>query len=346
MLRRNTASPSLFPSQRFAVHTFRSPQNMASAALQVSASFSIIAFESVAADATRKLQREGLLQVDLRRFGFFDIAALGWLFAFCSAARSGKLGTRTEPVEIILPWDDDRAMAYVFRCGLFGLAAPGDVFSDGIYLARRERDHNSTKSSYSRLPWMPLSRIAERRSDFDPRLSFENECQTFLNRIHTTFFTALIEQLGYSDEMACGFWVPNKEMFENIYIHSNSWGFAAIQCTKSGIVISFGDIGVGIRSTLDDFRDEICAEMNRSWSDETAVLAAFVEGRTRLPGASQGRGLPYVREYVEENDGVLELRSGNVKATFRANSKPVCTPVVWMPGVQTRIFLPPQTHPS
>ena len=281
--------------------------------------------------------------IDLSNYLFFDIGALTYLLAFCSAVKEGKVFTGFTPsFPIVLPIDKE-AKQFIFKTKIFTFSSLNEVFVQSNEFSMFEND-NSFNNFY---PYFPFYRIVFRDNVFNKDEYFENDCQSFVNKIVDVFFDALIKTLGFKNDMADNFWEPNKEIFENIYKHSNSWGFSIIQCFKREIIICYADIGVGVRQTLDSFKVDILKKLPycREWNDGTAILGSFLPRYTRLPGKSRGLGLYFLENYINTHLGCMEYRSGNAKVVF--TPKPGKDQmhhkgffVEYIPGVQIIIRIP------
>lgn len=315
--------------------------------------FSTGAFERILYRLVSDLQAGRLPTIDLSPYSFLDLGALSYLLALGFAAREGKLIKNLEipPIPIILP-QNRIVKKFLFKTEFFGFAALNEVFVGANDLSRQEEAANRANTigrkppilidDGERYPYMPFHRIVHKSHKEGSIEYFENECRGFVNDIITTFSEALIEHLGFSREMTEGFWEPNKEIFQNIYMHSKSWGFGAIQCLADRVIICYADIGVGVRETLEPFKEEILTKLSycRSWNDGTAIIAAFEKNLTCLPGKSPGNGLHLLKSYVISNSATMEYRSGKAKVILSPRSRIKGSFVEYIPGVQIRISIP------
>jgi hypothetical protein len=288
-------------------------------------------------------------QLDLNDFDLLDIGALTNLIGFCAAVKAGRL---TAPyssglIPVNLP-ENSHARDYLFQTGFFFFAAfaggLGEIVARANELALQEKEINLRRRVDKKYPYMPFQLVIRAAKGRTSDADFYSACENFLVGLTSKFFTALEGHLGFSEEKAKTFWQPNKEIVENIYKHSGSWGVGAIQCFEERVLICYADIGNGIRKTLDPYEDELVKKLGEPWSDCTAIKAAFTEGITSLPGKSRGVGLHDVRTYVNECGGTIECRSGRGKVVFDSKSKPHGYEVDYIPGVQVRIELPAWTR--
>ena len=304
-------------------------------------------FETRAREWARDLKGGVTPTVDLRPYSHFDIAAVGEMLAFWIAAQEGKLGCgKCPPAKIILP-EDERAECFLLKIKPFQFASSrGDVFWGVHDLARYEQDVNAAENQtrHGYYPFMPFTHVVKRTIGEKRKEFFENQCSVLLNRLVVQFHDALEQHLGF-DRISVGeFWQPNKELLENIYFHSDSWGYAVIQTSKSGVVIFYADVGIGILRALEPQKEIVIAKIGRPWSEATAIEGAFVRGITGQPGKSRGDGLDVVKNYVQQNKGNITCRSGAAKVSFEVNGKVHRSIVEHIPGVQIRIYLPTKKH--
>jgi hypothetical protein len=155
-----------------------------------------------------------------------------------------------------------------------------------------------------------------------------------------TFQRALKEELGYSPSDTSDFWQINSELLQNIHMHSGSWGYTVIQCTRHGATLSYGDLGVGFRSSLQNMAELVSNQAMRVWDDCTAIITGFERGVTGAPGRGFGLGLHRVREFASKKGGVIECRSGGGRVIFHATGEHSESEVPEMLGVQLNIHLP------
>ena len=189
---------------------------------------------------------------------------------------------------------------------------------------------------------MPFHKIIKKTYNQASKEYFENKCQSFINDIVDAFRDSLAGHLGFSQEMVEGFWEPNKEIFENIFLHSGSWGIGAIQCLASKVIICYADIGDGILKTLTPFKEQILKKRPhiRYWNDATAILAAFDRNVSRFGGKSRGIGLDNLKSFIIKHQATLEYRSGKAKIIFFPNGTSKILFVENLPGVQIMISIP------
>lgn len=283
-------------------------------------------------------------RLNLSNFNRLDLGALMNLVGFCAAAKAGRLDATRLPVAFPMDLPDDtRARAYLFQTRFFKFAefagGLGQIIEGAIELAKEEERQNAGRFGGLRYPFMPFQLVV-RSMEGCTQLDFEMDCGRFLEQLNDKFNFALTTHLGFPVREAEDFWLPNKEIIENIFKHSKSWGAGAIQCFRDSVLICYGDIGIGIQTTLEPYRDKIVEVLRREWSDCTAIQAAFTRGITSLPGKSRGVGLDDVKAYVRKCNGAIECRSGSGKVVFYGNGGARDFAVDYIPGVQFRIWLP------
>ncbi|MFC1817196.1 hypothetical protein ACFL0M_14965 [Thermodesulfobacteriota bacterium] len=289
------------------------------------------------------LKRGDIPIIDLSDYQFIDIAALTYLMSFCCAAKEGKiLNGITPSFPIKLPHNQN-ARQYIFKTNFFSFASLNEIFIGSNEFSKFENIY----SDNNRYPYIPFKRIVFRNNVPNKDEYFENDCQKFVNQIVEVFYKALVDRLGFSVDMANNFWEPNKEIFENIYKHSDSWGFSIIQCFQKEVIICYADIGFGVMHTLNKYQNEVLEKlpMCREWNDGSAILGAFLPRLTCLPGKSRGLGLFYLENYINKYCGTMEYRSGRAKVILKPNKEAnrmqrKGTFVEYIPGVQISIKIP------
>jgi hypothetical protein len=295
---------------------------------------------------TEDLKKGVIPTVDFGSISHFDLGALAYLVSFVFAARQGMLisSRSIPPLSMILP-QDPMARDFLFKIGLFNFIhrnqGTGDeIIRGSILLARTENDVNRARKWDNRFPYMPFCPVVKRRAEYSSLSAFELNCRQFLEGLRKTFYIALVQHLEFDEEKADDFWVPNKELVENIFMHSDSWGLGAIQCLKDSVVICYADIGRGMLESLEKRKEEILNELSGIWNDELAIRGAFIRGMTSVAGESRGTGLNEMQKYVFDCHGNFECRSGAAKVLFFSETNTKGFTVERVPGVQIRIWLP------
>lgn len=280
-------------------------------------------------------------EIDLTEYEDLDLGALALLLAFSSSARGGWFeGGSCGPLDLLLPEDPD-ARAFLGTSGFFSLAKTDDLFKKLDYLSSLYPTQEGRQRDPWSFPRMEFRRLVEPSAPlFATKESFQEECGKFVSYLQDTYRDALTSHLGYPVHIADEFWRPNKEVFENIHLHSRSWGFGAIQGRRDSVVMAYSDLGIGVRGSLSKVGSSMAEAEGKRWNDDTAVELAFRDGFTSLPGVSQGYGLYRTRKFVRDRGGELEFRSGMAKLVFTNKQKQSIIRVVELPGVSVRIELP------
>ncbi|MBI4557007.1 MAG: hypothetical protein HY706_05430 [Candidatus Hydrogenedentes bacterium] len=302
---------------------------------------------------SRELREGAIPHLDLSPFGHLDLGAIVNLLAFVFAASEGRLPYKrpVQPPTMDLPIDIE-VRDFLFKMEFFHLTqysyvSHEEVIRGANVLAREEQAANSRRRLDGRYPFMPLREVVSKVSEYSSPADFESHCRKFISSLQNTFGVALESHLNFQTELVEEFWLPNKEIVENIYMHSASWGLGAIQCSERGALICYMDIGQGMRTTLDNRKEQLVKLLGETWNDNLAIRGAFVRGVTSVCGSSRGIGLAKVRNYVSECGGNIECRSGSGKVVYSANGANKGWNVEWIPGVQIRIWLPaPVKTPS
>lgn len=148
----------------------------------------------------------------------------------------------------------------------------------------------------------------------------------------------LIEKnLHLSPDIVTKFCVCLAEVCQNIPQHSGDWGFAAAQTYsyqgQPFIKLAVGDLGIGIKRSLWDNQE-------LDWKlDRKAVLAALELGVSRYSEMGRGLGLSQVKKYVDQLNGRMHIRTGQVRLFF-AKEKTISFKTPFFPGTQISIDLP------
>jgi hypothetical protein len=183
---------------------------------------------------------------------------------------------------------------------------------------------------------LPIEVILQ-RSPTETTDSFESNCMGFVSRAADTFEQLFESQLGVAFANVRQFWQANVELYKNIYEHSQSWGLATIVARPGhGTVVSYHDIGVGIRGSLNASQ----AVQPKFATDGEAIRWALQEGHTSKQGNS-GLGLSLVTGYVQAAVGTIEIRSGGCRL-FRSGpaSEWVAQEVSAVVGTHVSFHLP------
>lgn len=150
----------------------------------------------------------------------------------------------------------------------------------------------------------------------------------------------LESELGYSEADVGNFCNVISELSRNIIDHSGAVGFVAAQrYTKTKdreryALISVGDVGVGLRSTLGQ-RYPVA-----QWSDADVLLRALMPEYSRH--ANRGLGLAFVQRVCQDYRGSLHIRSGACRLYIRGR-KAFRVDAGWFPGTQVAISLQQKT---
>jgi hypothetical protein len=288
---------------------------------------------------------------DLERFTSFDLGALGEFLALCAAAKRGLLdrGASKQPVRLVLP-SSRAGLQCLYRLMVFqfSVSTGGFLWGDNDH-ARAEIRASVASYANAGAVISGFKQITPPSKFSTTREAFHSQCQWMVRGTANEFSRAL-SALGYPQDEIQDFWIPNYEIMENIHWHSGSWGFCALAASMNGMTIFFGDVGRGIRTTLEHQKEEVIRRVREAykdhdaqWSDLTAILGAFLPGVTSKPGESEGQGLDLSLRYVKENHGTLTCRSGTSRVRFKSTGFPLKFTGKFIPGVQITIFLPTRT---
>lgn len=127
----------------------------------------------------------------------------------------------------------------------------------------------------------------------------------------------LTTQLNYPVREAFQFSVILSEVCQNIIEHAETGGWVATQTynwsKKLGrkvVVIAVMDLGVGFRQSLAPTH---AARYPETWTDKSALEAAFMHGHTRFHDPGRGQGIQQIRKLVARWGGRISIRSGTAR---------------------------------
>lgn len=317
-------------------------------------------FESVLNQIMRNISNERGIIIDLSNVEKVKLGGLLNLLALGGALKERKLRKKEEKIEadfvqLILP-NEKKVKNYLHQMQLVAVSSIIDnCFINDEELAKEDAKKkkwwNKEKALWKegkvdegRFPFYPIHYIPKIDS-FYPYAKipgiFESQMRKFINDIQDVFCPTLKSILKFPEKAISGFkkqngdlvaafWQPNKELYENIYRHSSSWGAIAIQTYPDRVVMSYVDIGLGLRETLGQRYDVK--------TDGEAIIKALEEGSSRSEN-SPGNGLPIVKRYVEEWNGKLVIRSGETRFITSKNQNSF-KKVSFFPGTQIHISIP------
>ena len=159
--------------------------------------------------------------------------------------------------------------------------------------------------------------------------------------------TILERHLRYDREAIDSFCVALAEVCQNIVEHSGDAGLVGIQkyffarrLGRNAVKIAVMDLGVGIRSSLEE---RLAANFGPAWCDLLALERAFFHGASRYDDVGRGHGLAAVRRFVVRWKGKFVLRSGTARLSLvppwaRGRAKAEGLP--HLPGTQIAMVLP------
>ncbi len=266
--------------------------------------------------------------LDLGNVDYVTAPALSNFLAYLfSCSMDGNIRVFTPPKRDTILW------RYLIKMRFFTLAAHPHhpAFENADEFALVEAQTLPRLNRYmERLPFLPFMRVVDSTQS---AWEFEQECRYFLSKLLDVFRASLKGYYGYSENLTNRFWEPNWEIASNIFEHSGSWGWAAIQGVRKGITISYADLGMGMRKSL--------ARRNsgETPNDASAIQAAFQYGVTRH-AEGRGTGLPDTLTFVRKSGGFVECRSGTACLTFLPSDRTSVRRITPSRGVQLSLWLP------
>jgi len=221
-----------------------------------------------------------------------------------------------------------------------------NCFNNGEKMSEIDKKQYQENKEWQKVDWekyhyYPIYYISKPKHDSNLFLK-ESECSetmgNFLNSMNEIFILILEKVLNFPKEAIYGsesgkitypFWQPIKELYENIFLHSNSWGITALQVYRNRIDIGFFDIGLGIKTTI-----------NQKFSFETDKEAITNILKKGLSCKKEGgAGLAIVKNYVSKWGGILTIRSGEAKIRVKGDDLKTYD-VDYFPGTQIFISIP------
>lgn len=267
---------------------------------------------STIGDLLATVQASDYRRVDLSSFDFIDVYASVVLALMLRFACTTK-----EPPELVLPESPD-VLAYLARQEFFKTV-------EHWYSVDQELKDLQAHQ------WSGNPRVA-------PLTLVESEdvVTVIADRMRSLLVSAAF---GVSSAVADAAWRVLSETLQNIPQHAGlgsdrpGSGFAALQLYRDALEVAIGDIGVGVRASLQENR------MYRNSTDATAQLAVLLHGATRTGNPGRGNGFQITRQVVGNLRGTLVLQSGSTvtichRDTYRQ------TPCPTFPGTQLRIRIP------
>jgi len=229
-------------------------------------------------------------------------------------------------------------LSYIAASGIVSLFSPAGLmpFEIGHTSSMALESAGGARSAAGTFP-MPVRLVS--KPDYQ-HAEFEAECKSVLDHVALNIVPELVRRYGYDSQDAKRFWEPSRELIFNIYEHSRSWGFGAIEARTTGLTITYADLGVGIPDTMRPKLRRTPPGMS-SVSDSFAIMRAFEWGTTGIHNSgARGTGLAEVLRFANRHDGAVECRSGDVKIRYAAAKAPAVRTVTRLPGAQVSIFLP------
>lgn len=277
---------------------------------------------SATASILGEIQRsESRFVLDLSKYTSASLTAVTYLLVGTFAWQD-----RAEESEPIRVEASSALTRYLDRSGAAELCSPA-----GTQALRL----SSAGSSGAARFLMPFQAVALKTWADD----FESECNHLLNRLYDAVTPALRSTMLFTEGEVRSFWLASKEIIYNIYEHSASWGFGAMEAMPKGFVLVYADLGVGIPYTLKDRANDFARRFHWKWSDARALEGAFEFGVSDRVSGGRGTGLHSVREFVERSGGAIECRSASALLQFkRGGIRARAVPAI--PGTQISLYLP------
>jgi anti-sigma regulatory factor (Ser/Thr protein kinase) len=249
--------------------------------------------------------------LDLSSIRFARSDALLLLVALCDERRRFS----DNPL-LLFPPKNSRVLAYLTDSAYLRLLATSRLFANVDELIAR-LPSTSMDAPFQFIPRCHNWSLQRER--------FESDCAVFLNRMANHFakdLTTLRTPPCDVDEL----WHATKEIYENVFTHSQSWGGAALQYFNSPrptVLSCCVDTGVGIRASLEPHYAGRITQDGREWNDSIAILEAIKDGvSSRSPSDEmKGYGLGICHRFAKRL-GWLYVRSGSAGVLFQRKRAP------------------------
>ncbi len=168
-----------------------------------------------------------------------------------------------------------------------------------------------------------------------------NDIHYIVGKVKKRAHTILKKHLHYDEDAINGFIVALSEVCQNIIEHSKHTGFVGIQKyhfqkhNKNVVKIAVMDLGIGFSGSLSE---------RLSFTDDLeAIEMALLQGVSRHMDEGRGHGLAAVRNFVQNWNGKISIRSGTAKLSIipawswgKAREQNLTS----FPGSQIHIMLP------
>jgi anti-sigma regulatory factor (Ser/Thr protein kinase) len=165
-----------------------------------------------------------------------------------------------------------------------------------------------------------------------------DDTQGAVERVRKKADTLLRRQFNYTSDDIAKFCTALSETCENVCMHSQDWGFIAIQSYRDKVKMAIFDLGIGIQSSLAEKADRL----GKRWSDCDSILQAMEWGVSRFDDRGRGIGLAGVKDIVRKWRGSMQIRSGTGKIGVNTQRmRGMAIPdLPHFPGTQICITLP------
>lgn len=308
----------------------------------------IYTFETILTNITNNHTNVSTIIFDLSELKFVKLGGLISFLSLCGAIKEKKLFNGIQDIGVQLKLPPDNVLAHLHRMQFFKIARNNEWIENCDNLFQKDKEYfriwknkltkyqneidHSNKKSY-KANFFPFHFIppALQYSDFD------NTCTRFINDLIEVIEPVFEHDLSFNKEQKRAFWQSNRELYKNIFDHSESWGLMALQVDRKNVVLSFSDIGIGIMESLKEYL--MLSYSSNCINDCLAIKEAIkksVSSKNSNKSDNMGLGLYLVTEYVKKANGKMIIRSG--ECLYPINSQP--EKVNFFPGTQIHIAIP------
>jgi anti-sigma regulatory factor (Ser/Thr protein kinase) len=168
-----------------------------------------------------------------------------------------------------------------------------------------------------------------------------DDIHLIVSKVKKRAHSILATHLHYDENVINGFIVALSEVCQNIIEHSEHTGFVGIQKyhfqkqNKNVVKIAVMDLGIGFAGSL--------SERLSSTDDLQAIDMGLLKGISRHLDEGRGHGLAAVRNFVQNWNGKISIRSGTAKLSIIPSwswGKAREQNLTSFPGSQINIMLP------
>lgn len=199
-------------------------------------------------------------------------------------------------------------------------------FNETIYTKSGESGHKYHG-------FLPILSIPNSQ-DLDTK-SYRNLVDKYINTLIDGLGEFLKYKMHLPEKEVYDFFTANLELLTNIYEHSNGIGFAGTAYSlKHGVTCCYYDLGVGFSKTVSH-------AIKRNIDSIEAINWASEPNNTSKTDKAGGAGLSITKNFALNNNGILEIRSGDGRVQWnRKQQESSNFQVQYFLGSQINLYIP------